>query len=171
MKIEIAPYNPAWQHLFEQEKRLIHQALDPLQKIYVEHIGSTSVEQLHAKPIVDIMVGLEDFSRVDETCLDPMAKIGFVYLPQYNEGMPFRRLFIRGEEKGFRTCHVHMTQYQNAFWTRHLFFRDYLRKHPETRLEYQNLKYKLAQREWSSGNEYAQAKTSFIRAIEAKMEA
>ena len=97
-----------------------------------------------------------------------MTANSYTYLPDYEEGMPFRRLFI-GEVDGIRIANVHMVEVGTPFWVRHLAFRDHLRTHPKVRDQYQQIKLDLATREWDSVNDYAQAKTAFIRAIEARI--
>jgi GrpB-like predicted nucleotidyltransferase (UPF0157 family) len=79
--------------------------------------------------------------------------------------MPFRRFFIK-EQDGTRTHQIHMVGIGSEFWERHLLFRDYLRRNPGVAAKYAALKKKLAEREWGDVNEYADAKTEFIRKIE-----
>ncbi len=150
--------------MFEREARLIATACQP-DIVQIEHIGSTSVPGLSAKPVIDLLVGLPSFDLAP-LVVERMVAHGFTYLPQYEDGMPFRRLFIR-EEDGKRVSNIHTVEADTPFWVRHLAFRDHLRTHPETRDQYQTLKQDLARREWDSVNDYARAKTDFIRAVEA----
>ncbi|MCF8238627.1 MAG: GrpB family protein [Saprospiraceae bacterium] len=166
MKILLTPYDPAWPVLFHREYEWIAWALQPDQ-VHIEHIGSTSVPDLPAKPVIDVLVGLATFDLAP-VAVERMVAHGFTYLPQYEDGMPFRRLFIR-EVDGKRISNVHTVEFNTPFWRRHLAFRDHLRSHPEVRDQYAQLKLDLSQKEWDSVNDYAQAKTDFIRAIEAKI--
>lgn len=164
MHIVLTPYDPDWPSLFNRESELIRQTLSP-QSAVIEHIGSTSIPGLAAKPVIDILLGLPSFDLAP-TAVERMVAAGFTYLPDYEKGMPFRRLFIR-EEEGKRISNVHTVEVDTPFWIRHLAFRDHLRNNPEVRNAYQQLKLDLASREWDSVNDYAQAKTDFIRGIEA----
>lgn len=164
MHIVLTPYDPVWPSRFDRESEFIRHALRP-QTAVIEHIGSTSIPGLAAKPVIDILLGLPSFDLAP-VVVEQMVAAGFIYLPDYEDGMPFRRLFIR-EEEGKRISNVHAVEVDTPFWIRHLAFRDHLRSNPETRMAYQQLKLDLASREWDSVNDYAQAKTDFIRGIEA----
>jgi GrpB-like predicted nucleotidyltransferase (UPF0157 family) len=81
--------------------------------------------------------------------------------------MPDRRLFTK-HQGDTNTHHIHMVGRGSEFWERHLLFRNFLRENPDVANRYAALKKELAQREWQDGNEYAGAKTEFIRNIEAQ---
>lgn len=166
MKILLTPYQPSWSRLFDIEQERIERALQP-DSPRIEHIGSTSIPGLAAKPVIDVLVGLPSFDLAP-IAVERMVAHGYVYLPDYEDGMPFRRLFIR-EADGVRISNVHMVEVDTPFWIRHLAFRDHLRAHPDVRDQYQQIKLNLATREWDSVNDYAQAKTDFIRAVEARI--
>ncbi len=121
---------------------------------------------LAAKPIIDIMIGLPDFSVADK--LVPIIEaLGYEYFKKYEDEMPYRRYFAKNSN-GIRTHQIHMVEIGSEFWGRHLFFRDYLRQNPEIMNEYAALKKQLAEREWVDVNEYADAKSEFITGIENK---
>lgn len=164
MKIKLTPYDPQWPIMFQREAEQIGSALQP-DPIQIEHIGSTSIPGLAAKPVIDILLGLSSFDQAPVT-VEKLVAQGYTYLPQYEDGMPFRRLFIR-EVEGKRISNVHTVEIDTPFWIRHLAFRDHLRSNPDIRNQYETLKLNLARQEWESVNDYAQAKTEFIRAIEA----
>ncbi|MEM6270981.1 MAG: GrpB family protein [Bacteroidota bacterium] len=186
MKIEIHPYNPAWPQLFAEEKQRLSAQLDGL-GARIEHIGSTSVPDLAAKPIIDIAVGLQSPDHLDQMPDRMLQDPHYLYFPVYESMMPGRRYFLRISSAGQRaqlpqvidnfelTLHpaVLTREYQIHIWVeatedyqRHLRFRDHLRTHPQVRQAYEDLKKDLAQREWASGGDYAEAKTEFIRRIE-----
>ena len=168
MKVIITEYSPIWQALFESEKELLQAALGENENI-IEHMGSTSVVGLAAKPVIDILIGLYDFSIAN----DMVAKIqalGYEYIPTYEDEMPFRR-YLKKVAHGKDTHHIHMVEIGGEFWERHLLFRDYLRNNPKAMNEYADLKQKLATEDWENTNKYADAKTSFIRGIEKKAKA
>ena len=165
MRIIIEKYNPKWKEKFETEKQLLIKNLKFLD-IEIEHIGSTSVKGLGAKPIIDIMIGLKDFNLADQQ-IEKLEKTGYQYISKYNEIMPERRFFIK-EIHGIRTHHLHMVERGKDFWIRHLKFREHLRQNKIYRKEYNRLKKELSKKDWTDGDEYANAKSEFIKKIENK---
>ena len=165
MKVTVVEYRPEWRKMFEDEKRILQTALREL-PAQIEHIGSTAVAGLAAKPIIDLMVGLEDFSVADNV-VPKIEALGYEYIQKYESVMPFRRFLIK-EQEGMRTHQIHMVGTGGEFWERHILFRDYLRQNPVVAEQYASLKKALAGREWEDVNEYADAKTAFIREIEDK---
>ena len=164
MKIELSPYNPNWAIQFENEKKEISQVF-PFSDFTIEHIGSTSIIDLSAKPIVDMMIGIESLAFA-EKCIEVLTNLNYNYVQAYDSIMPERR-FLFKEKNGIKTVHVHLVEFGSPFWMRHLFFRDYLRQNSDKKLEYENLKIELARKEWENGNEYANAKGEFIQSIDA----
>lgn len=164
MKIELSDYNPAWVQLFNAEKELILKDF-PEESIFIEHIGSTAIPGLKAKPVIDILAGLKALPGEMKTIADHLKTRGYGYIEKYNTLMPERRFFQK-EQNGIRTHQIHMVAMHSDFWNRHLFFRDYLRDNHEVMVQYQDLKTELTKREWNSVNDYANAKTDFINAIE-----
>lgn len=165
MKVTVAEYSSLWPELFEQEKHLLQSLLTDIGGV-IEHIGSTSVAGLAAKPIIDLMLGLPNFSLAD-SLIPIITAQGYSYISKYEDVMPERRYFTKKQGQT-TTHHLHLVQMGSEFWQRHLLFRNFLRQHPETAQAYAALKKELAQREWQDGNEYAEAKTEFIRSIEAQ---
>lgn len=163
MKIVLYEYSEEWISLFEKEKHLLQKALG-LENCIIEHIGSTSVKGLVAKPIIDIMIGLFDFSLAD-TFIVEIKTLGYEYIPEYEDVMPYRRFFKKIIDEKV-THHLHMVSEGSEFWRRHILFRDYLRTNSDIAKQYAALKKDLATREWNDTNEYAEAKSEFIRKIE-----
>lgn len=165
MKISIVDYSPEWPALFLEEKRALEEALAP-HDVVIEHVGSTSVPGLAAKPIIDIMIGVHDFSLID-SFVPPIVALGYDYIAKYEDVMPFRRYLrkMRGERN---THHIHMVAFGEEFWQRHILFRDYLRNNLDAVEQYAALKRELAEREWDHMNDYATAKTEFIRSVERR---
>lgn len=185
MKILIVAYDPNWGNVFEAERQRLNSVLDRYIP-EVEHIGSTSVAQLAAKPVIDIMIRLGKDRDIDET-IPLIQGLGYVYVRTYEDDIPFRRFFIkldpeRCEERiptiieknepipayvnHSRTHQIHLLPRENDWWDRHLLFRDYLRKYPASRIAYEKLKLELARKDWKRSNDYAQAKTDFVIRIE-----
>jgi GrpB-like predicted nucleotidyltransferase (UPF0157 family) len=163
--VVIVEYDARWPTLYERERELMLGATGDL-IVAVEHIGSTAVPNLGGKRIIDIMAGvrcLEDAER----CIEPLAGIGYEYVPEYNELIPERRYFHKGPPER-RTFHLHMTEHLGEFWAKHLLFRNWLRTHPEDALDYFRLKKELADRFGRDREGYTEAKTGFIESIVAR---
>jgi GrpB-like predicted nucleotidyltransferase (UPF0157 family) len=165
MKVTIVEYRSEWRNMFENEKEVLKKALGEI-PVQIEHIGSTAVVGLAAKPIIDMMIGLEDFSVADEF-VPKITTLGYEYFKKYEDEMPYRRYFAKNQN-GVRTHQIHMVEIGEEFWERHLLFRDYLRQNPEVLNKYAELKKQLAEQDWADVNEYADAKTEFIRSNENK---
>jgi GrpB-like predicted nucleotidyltransferase (UPF0157 family) len=163
MKVLLTPYSSSWPRGFEAEKTLLQQQISL--PIKIEHIGSTSVVGLCAKPIIDILIGVDDESQLDIP-VPEIQDLGYQYISRYEDELPYRRFFVK-ENDAVRTHQIHMVAYKSTFWIRHLQFRDYLRAHAEVAEEYAALKRQLAEQDWESVNDYADAKTAFIRRVEA----
>lgn len=184
MKVTFEKYNPSWKDQFESIKNELEESISFLHP-KIEHIGSTSVEGLSAKPIIDIMIGVKDEAELGQI---PSLLYGkdYVYYEKYNEDMPYRRFFIKLKDQphnlGFpeiiysedeipdklhdhnlRIAHIHAIPISSEHWLRHIAFRDYLRFHPEVKDEYQQLKEKLSTMEWFDGNDYNEGKDTFIK--------
>ncbi|MHC5165875.1 MAG: GrpB family protein, partial [Planctomycetota bacterium] len=156
MKITLSEYNYAWPELFEQEKEILGAHLSSCNPT-IKHVGSTAVPHLVAKPIIDIMIGLSDFTKAD-SFVPCIQELGYIYFKQYEDVMPYRR-FFKKQNGNIVTHHIHMVETETEFWIRHLLFRDFLRDNQTVAADYADLKLRLAQQEWKDGNEYAGAKT------------
>lgn len=160
--VVIVDYDLEWPARFQAERAIIEGAIGP-HIVAIEHVGSTAVPGLGAKPIIDIMVGVRRLADADN-CIEPLAAVGYQYHPQHEAEMPDRRYF--DVQTGTRDAHLHMVEFGGPFWRRHIAFRDYLRTHPEALRRYDLLKRELAQRFGSDREGYTNAKTEFIRSIE-----
>ena len=165
MKIKIESYSNSWPHLFEELKYKIRCKLKKYD-ITIEHIGSTSVKNLASKPIIDILIGVS--SEELDNYIEPIIDLGFTYIKKYEKDNPNRRFFFLIENKK-RIAHIHLVNINSRWFKRHMAFRNELRSNKIIREKYENLKYKLVKKEWKDGNDYADAKTEFIRAIEKNL--
>jgi GrpB-like predicted nucleotidyltransferase (UPF0157 family) len=161
-RVELADHDPGWADLFEAEKARLSGIFDG-QAVGIEHVGSTSVPELCAKPIVDMLVGLRELEVSNEQ-VAAMQELGYEYLGEY--GLP-GRLFFR---KDPRTHHVHVVVHGGEHWKRQLTFREALRTDAEERRRYDAFKRKLAA-EGHPREVYTELKTPFIREIEARARA
>lgn len=164
--VVIVEYNPRWPAMYEEERQSILTATGDL-IVAIEHIGSTAVPGLGAKPIIDIMAAVRELVDA-ERCVTPLKTIGYEYVPEYNDIIPERRYFHKGPPEA-RTYHLHMVELTSDFWEQQLLFRDFLRTHPEEAQEYYRLKKGLAEKFGSDREGYTDAKTSFIEAAVGMM--
>ena len=165
-EVEIAEYDSAWPGAYERERTAILGALGEL-VFAIEHVGSTSVPGLGAKPIIDIMIGLRELTD-HARCVAPLQSLGYEHKGEV--GIPDRHYF-RKPVLGPRTHQIHMVEHGSDFWVRHLLFRDYLRANPDKAAAYDRLKRELAERFGTDREGYTEAKTEFIRSAEAKARA
>jgi GrpB-like predicted nucleotidyltransferase (UPF0157 family) len=170
--ILILDYDPAWPALFEAERELLQAAIGDW-ALAIEHVGSTSVPGLAAKPIIDIGVPLRSFEDALH-CISPLFELGYQCLGEY--GIPGRIFFRKltdtpapGQDGGGigRTHHVHAYQQDHYEFVQQILFRDYIRSHPEDARAYEQVKRRLAE-EHSDMNEYAMAKSEFVQDILAR---
>jgi GrpB-like predicted nucleotidyltransferase (UPF0157 family) len=186
MNVVIHAYDELWRERFEAERERIDRALSGIDHA-VEHVGSTSVEGLAAKPIVDMLIGVGTSDELDRA-IGPMLLLDYYYIKFWENvegGFPDRRFFVKlttpapGIERVIddpkmprpsedRTHHVHLVVRGTDFWHRHLRFRDILRSNADVRTEYEKLKRRLAAQDWQSSNDYANAKTEFIEGVLAR---
>ncbi|MEO8402098.1 MAG: GrpB family protein [Gammaproteobacteria bacterium] len=164
--IYLSPYNPEWPDLFAAEKELLLRFAGQYIAV-IEHIGSTAIPSISAKPVIDIMIGVNKLSDVTDEAIQALEKQGYNYIKKYEIEMPYRRYFQKNDSQGNRTHQIHLVKIHGDFWNRHLLFRDFLRTHPEDAKNYEKLKLDLANK-FDDTNEYAKAKTDFCNKIHAK---
>ena len=131
----------------------------------VEHVGSTSVVGLAAKPIIDIQVGVKEWHEARVT-IKPLGARGWLFRGQ--NGVPRRHYFVKRITTGRRTHHLHMLEISSHHYTNMLAFRDHLRSHPNAVAEYAALKRTLATRPVPERSDYTEAKAPFIQRILAQ---
>ena len=156
--IEIVGHNPIWQKTFLEHANNLAGVLGDA-ALLIEHIGSTSVPGLAAKPIIDILLVVED-SGDEASYLSEMEAGGYglrVREPDFHE----HRMFRTPE----RDVHIHVFSHGASEIERVLTFRDRLRRNSDERRRYENTKRKLAAQSWPNMNVYAEAKTEVIEDI------
>ncbi|MEH6942258.1 GrpB family protein [Bacillus sp. JJ722] len=156
----IESYQPEWAIQFQAEQRLL-KGIVGKHAIEIEHIGSTSIEGLGAKPTLDIMMGVHELSEVEES-IEKLKHIGYEYV--FHKEFPSRRFFRKGKWRA-GTHHLHVYKYESEEWINNLLFRDFLRTHPVQLKQYYQLKIELAQKYRNDRVSYTKAKESFIQSI------
>jgi GrpB-like predicted nucleotidyltransferase (UPF0157 family) len=160
-RIKVADYDPAWPRLFQREAARIRAVLGQ-RVVLLEHVGSTSVPGLAAKPIIDILLVVADSG--DEPAYVPdLEAAGYVLVirePEWHQ----HRMF-HGPDTNVQ---LHVYSPGSLEIERYLVFRDRLRSDPVDRERYQRVKRELAQRDWRYGQQYADAKTEVVEEIIAR---
>ena len=157
-KITIVSYQSSWPRKFQEHADIITQALDHA-LLQVEHIGSTSVPGLGAKPVIDILAVVNN-SGNEASYLSQLQKAG--YELRVREPDWYEHRMLRTPEKD---VHIHVFSLGCPEIERYLLFRDRLRNHPEERDRYESVKRQLAARDWPDMNFYAEAKTEVVEQI------
>lgn len=158
--IIIEKHNPIWKENYSTEKSLIEKAIGVSNIVRINHYGSTYVPNLLAKPTIDILLEITDDTDTEKLVSD-MQSIGYIYTPQPDNPPPYIMLMKGYTPNGFigQAYHVHVRYFGD--WGE-LYFRDYLLAHPETAIEYGELKLKLQKKYKHNRNGYTDAKSDFI---------
>lgn len=159
---QLVEWSEQWSAVFTEERARLHEVFVGT-GARIEHVGSTSVPGLCAKPIIDICIGVATLSVAEER-IDAMTDLGYEYVPEYEAEIPDRRYFRRPHTKP-RTHHVHACVLDGPIWERHLAFRDWLRDHADDREAYAELKRMLYARHSADRPAYTEAKGPFIQSI------
>ena len=147
--VRVAPYDASWPAMFADEARRIGDALGAL-PLALEHMGSTAVPGLDAKPVLDVLAGYPPGADV-ATYVAALGRAGYVH---------------RGEPRAY---HLHLAVRDGTFWRDHLAFRDALRADPALRAAYAALKHELARRFPLDREAYTDGKTRFVRDVLARL--
>ena len=156
-KVEVVDYRDSWAEAFRLEDRVLHKALGDLNPA-IHHIGSTSVQGLSAKPVIDILIEVEHLDSL-EAQTDALAAIGYRYRGE--NGIPGRLYYEKGGED--RTHQVHAFETGSRGAIRHLAFRDYLRAHPDVAHDYAELKKQVARNCNNDIEVYCDGKDEFVQ--------
>lgn len=157
--ITIVPYDRSWPHRFaEEEARLVSLFGESL--IAIEHIGSTAVPGLFAKPVIDIMAAVDSLDTAD-ALIPRLCENGYTTSAEFNATLKDRRWLMR-HSGGHRTHHLHLMVEGGAEWDRTIAFRNLLRENAAVRSDYAALKQSLAESVGSDRDAYTAAKTKFI---------
>jgi len=158
--IEVVPYRPDWPALFQAERDVLVAALAPWLVAPIEHIGSTAVPGLAAKPLIDIMAPVATLDG-SAAAIDAARAVGYHFHPYMPETMHW---FCK-PSPAHRTHHLHLVPLGSPRWVRTLAFRDSLRSNPSLAAEYEALKFELAERYRDDREAYTQAKSGFVERV------
>ena len=159
--VKLAEYNPEWAELFESEKRSIQEVFQD-QVLGIEHVGSTAIPGMLAKPILDLMIAvesLEDYERFTPL----LEKVGYKFMRD-QRGYQGSILYVKGPEEN-RTHYLKLGVRDSDFWRENILFRDYLIAHPEKAKQYMELKQCLFEKHEGVRECYTKDKHEFVQEI------
>ncbi|MDX2217460.1 MAG: GrpB family protein [Burkholderiales bacterium] len=160
--VNLSPWCPDWTRIFAMVRDELRAACES-SEFAIEHIGSTSVAGLVAKPVIDVLLGARSLAEI-EARTDALAAARFEYVSKHEDVLPMRRYFVKQSADGLRV-HVHGVVEGSDLWRDHLAFRDALREDAALRDAYQELKLKLAREFAHDKAAYTDAKAPFIRGV------
>jgi GrpB-like predicted nucleotidyltransferase (UPF0157 family) len=158
--VRIDSYDPRWPVRFEEERRHLEKTLGSSITGGIHHVGSTAVPGLDAKPVIDILVGVDSLES-SRVYIEPLAGLGYMYSPY----RPDEMLWFCKPHRAHRTHHLHLVPTDSPRFRAELGFRDYLRAHPEEAKDYASLKRELAAQYGHDREAYTKAKADFIRNV------
>jgi GrpB-like predicted nucleotidyltransferase (UPF0157 family) len=169
---EIHPYDPALPVMAAIERQRLLTLLAPWLADGVEHVGSTAVPGLAAKPIIDLMALVHDPDLVVEQAGGPLGADGWCYVPpEVDSGGSWRRFFVKPDASGqHRYAHLHVIAAGHPRWAEQLTFRDALRRDPGLADRYADLKRGLAAAHHDDREAYTRAKGTFVDEVLARLE-
>jgi GrpB-like predicted nucleotidyltransferase (UPF0157 family) len=158
--VHILNYDPAWPGKFELERLLLQDVLHEWLTGPIEHVGSTAVSGLAAKPVIDIMAAVESL-KVSAPAKAALAVHGYQYFPYKDDVMHW---FCKPSAE-FRTHHLHLVPFDSNLWRERIVFRNALRSNRELALEYEALKRVLAEAHRNDREAYSEAKWPFVKRV------
>lgn len=158
--VYVEPYDPSWPARFELERDLLQNVLRDWLLGTIEHVGSTAVPGLAAKPVIDIMVGVQSLAA-SESAIPALAGHGYCYFPYKAEVMHW---FCKPSD-ALRTHHLHLVPFESSLWYERLAFRDALRADGELAARYERLKVELAEKHRHDREAYTEGKSEFVLAV------
>ena len=160
--VKLVDYNPKWVKTFKDEKNKIKKVFGD-SVLDIEHMGSTSIPGIKAKPIMDLMVAIPDINKYKDY-IKGFNKIGYKFRKDYRETHQEHILFVKGPEDK-RTHYLKLCEFNSEFWNENILFRDYLINHPDVAKEYEKLKIELNKKYSKDRDTYTDKKSTFIKDI------
>jgi len=159
--VRLSDHDAAWSDIFNAEKAELREVFG--NKILgVEHVGSTAIPGVKAKPILDLMVAIQSLDNWKE-CEENLQKLGYQFRAD-NRELQDHILFVKGPEEK-RTHYLKLAELNSDFWSEHILFRDFLITHPKYRQEYEDLKILLLQKYQDNRKPYTDGKKDFIKKV------
>lgn len=163
--IELVPYDPRWSEMAKTEIKILRAALPPNSILDIQHVGSTAIPGILAKPIIDIQIAVASLPAIKQIAIDTLKTLDYQYWAENPD--PERMFFVKGMPPfgERRTHHVHIVEPSSKHWLGKIRFRDYLIAHSEVAREYEELKKKLAQQYPQDREKYTEEKSDFVNKI------
>ncbi len=158
--VEIVDYDARWPESFRAEQRALEAVLKPWLAGAIEHVGSTAIAGMPAKPVIDIMAGVADL-EASRPAIEAVSQLGYVYFPYRADIMHW---FCK-PSAAFRTHHLHLVPVGSRRWEECLAFRDAIRNDAALAKEYAALKMRLATEFRFDREAYTEGKTPFVRRV------
>ena len=159
-QIELSSYDPKWPIAFEKEKNTLQEIAEDWLSGSIEHVGSTAVPGLAAKPVIDIMFGVKSLQE-SRSAIDVLVDYGYVFYPYKKDVMHW---YCKPSDE-YRTHHLHLIPYQSPLWKERIVFRDLLRSDQNVSREYEELKKELAEKYRFDRESYTIEKWPFIKKV------
>mgnify|MGYP000607090501 CR=1 FL=1 len=160
-KIQLKPYQTSWESDYQLWLYELSQLLDLPSAHQFEHMGSTAIPGIFAKPTIDILLGVEQIENFSQANINSLEKYGFDYVEVLEREYPFRRYFQLLDEGGNHLVHLHVVTINGNFWHQHLLFKNYLLTNPFVIVKYSEIK-KQALDSAKTRDNYTAYKTKFI---------
>lgn len=168
-RAEIRPHDPRWVVRAKVEVEQLNGLLAPWLVDGVEHVGSTAVSGLAAKPIVDLMASVTDLDTVVSQTSERLVAAGWCYVPPELDRRPWRRFFVKPDSsRQRRKVHLHLIQVGHQQWIEHIRFRDALRRDRRLAQRYEDLKRQLAEQSGRDREAYTEGKAGFVASVLGK---
>ena len=155
--VEIVAYDSSWPELFAREAVLLHSTLNRWLAGPIEHIGSTAIPGLAAKPVIDIIAAVRTLES-SRSAIDALGDVGYCYAPYRAE----QEHWFCKPSPAVRTHHLHLVPFESEQWRGAIAFRDYLRANAQIAADYERLKRNLARQYQFDREAYTEAKAPFI---------
>ncbi|MGE8207012.1 GrpB family protein [Heyndrickxia sp. NPDC080065] len=165
-EVRLEVHTVEWQKEFHKVKQNILNST-PIQETRIEHIGSTAIKDMVAKPILDLVVGVDDIENVDKAIFQGLKEAGFLRLRVQR---PNEIVLAKFTDESYqkKTHFIHLVEYNKELWKNLIFFRDYLNSNEKVREQYSNLKRKFIEENNGGIDEYTDYKEQFVREIYGK---
>lgn len=158
--VELADFDNNWAIEFEKEKKLLEEVLGDKAK-EIHHVGSTSIPGLKAKPVIDILVAIDDLNKIEE--VENLLK-DYDYSNRGHQGVDDRYFFAKGPEDS-RTHYIHFVEKNSITYYNLVYFKKYLIEHPEYIKKYCDIKEDLALKYPEERSKYTAGKSEFITSV------
>ena len=162
-EVRLENFTTAWSEEFERVKAEIMRNVD-VEANQIEHIGSTAITDMPAKPIIDMVIGIDDVHQIEKSVINGLKESGFLRL---RVERPEEVVFATFTDDTFqvKTHYVHLVSYQEELWQNLIFFRDYLNAHQAARVAYEKIKRDYVQHSMTGIKDYTDHKEAFVKAI------